>query len=137
MIRTYCTLFMLLGISLHGSAGPGRPGNKPSVHTGRTKQALVRNFSAAVRVTQNRIQQGDVVIGYLQSNTRIENGHIITSKSVLNPQGMLLASARNHGVTDHNWEVFMYRDRTSHSISSSLGHDDEDLTSYLVRLGYL
>jgi hypothetical protein len=96
-----------------------------------------RNRSGMIQVFGEKIQQSGVMIGLITKNVTAESGGVITRYSISLPTGEIVATARNHGATDHEWEITTAKDNKLHTLSSSIGHDEKDLAKFLVDLLYL
>lgn len=117
----------------------GQPGvGVPAVPASTPKSGMVdRNRSGMIQIFGESIQQGGVKIGTLTKKTQAENGGVITSINIYFPNGELVAIAKNHGATDHEWDVVTAKNNESHPITSSLGKDEHDIVKYLVDSLYL
>lgn len=110
----------------------GKPAPKPgSVEDGN------RNRNDKVTFTGRDIRQSSVLIGHIESATSTSGGSIVTTYTIYNAEGNLVATAANHGVTDHEWDIVTANDNRQHHVTSSILHDQEDVVSYLVKLLYL
>lgn len=96
-----------------------------------------RNRSAPIQIFGNEIKQDFKLIGYIQETRQIIGGKTIIQLSVTTPNGTLVASGQNEDVFSHEWILITAKDNKSHTLTSSLGKDKEDMVSYLVRLLYL
>jgi hypothetical protein len=95
-----------------------------------------RNRSGMIQIFGNQIMQGGVHIGNVKKESSSGRG-LIYEITVTQISGNLVAVARNQGITDHEWSVITAKDNVEHSISSSLGKDEEDVVKYLIEKLYL
>lgn len=115
----------------------GPPGvNVPQAQA--QKSGMVdRNRSGMIQIFGEKIQQVGVHIGNISKSTVASDGNIITQITISFITGEIVAVAKNHGVTDHEWSVVTMKNNESHDISSSLGKDEQDIVKYLVESLYL
>jgi hypothetical protein len=116
--------------SISGYNGSPAPKNK-------NDETANRNRNDKLVFTGRDIRQSSVLIGHIETSTLTKDGSIITSYLIYNPAGNLVASANNHGVTDHEWDIVTTNDKRNHHVSSSLMNDQDDVVMYLVKLSYL
>ncbi len=110
----------------------GGPAPKP-----KSDDANNRNRNDKVTFSGRDIRQSSVLIGHIESITSTQSGSIITTYTIYNTSGNLVATAKNHGVTDHEWDIVTSNDNRTHHVTSSLLHDQEDIVKQLVDLLYL
>lgn len=110
----------------------GAPAPKP-----KNEEEANRNRNDKLVFSGRDIRQSSVLIGHIEGTTITSGGNIITTYTIYNKSGNLVATAKNKGVTDHEWEVITANDNRTHKVSSSLMHDQEDVVKLLVDNMYL
>jgi hypothetical protein len=110
----------------------GAPAPKP-----KNEEETNRNRNDKLVFSGRDIRQSSVLIGHIESATITSGGVIYTTYTIYNKGGNLVATAKNHGVTDHEWEIVTANDNRTHKVSSSIMHDQEDVVKLLVDNLYL
>lgn len=113
----------------------GRQATQPAPVQGN--RLVERNRNGMIQVFGERIQQSGVHIGNITKTVKAESGGVITHYSISLPTGEIIATARNHGATDHEWDITTAKDNNLHTVSSSLGNDEKDMVKFLVERLYL
>ncbi len=108
----------------------------PATTTDKSK-LVDRNRNGAVNVVGESINQSGTLIGNIKKETKAENGAVITHYTITLPNGELIATAKNTGIGDYNWQIIVAKDNTSHTVNSSIGKSEEDIAKYLVEHLYL
>jgi len=98
---------------------------------------IARNRNGMVQIFGNTIKQSGVHVGNIKKEEKAENGAIITYYTITLPDGTLIATAKNTGIADYNWQIVVAKDNTRHTISSSIGSNETDLAKFLIDHLYL
>lgn len=113
-------------------------GSSAAPATTTDKNKLVdRNRNGAVIVSGAAIKQSGTIIGNIKKEDKAENGAVITHYTITLPNAELIATAKNTGIGDYNWQIIVAKDNTTHTVNSSIGKSEEDIAKYLVEHLYL
>lgn len=107
------------------------------VATADKNKLVDRNRNGLVNVVGTSINQSGTLIGNIKKEDKAENGAVITHYTITLPNGELIATAKNTGIGDYNWQIIVAKDNTSHTVNSSIGKSEEDIAKYLVEHLYL
>jgi len=110
----------------------GGPAQKP-----KNDEANNRNRNDKLVFTGRDIRQSSVLIGHIESANNTTSGNIVTTYTVYNAEGSIVATAVNHGMNDHVWNIITANDKRNHVVTASLLHDQDEIVKYLVNLLYL
>lgn len=113
----------------------GATSTQPS--TVKNDKLVDRNRNGMVQVFGASIKQSGVLIGTIKKEDKAEAGEVITYYTISLPNGELIATAKNTGIADYNWQIVVAKDNTSHTVSSSIGNSEADIAKYLVEHLYL
>lgn len=113
-------------------------GNQSTQTNSNQKKELInRNRNGLIQIFGESIKQSGVLIGNIKKENKAENGAIITYYTISLPNGELIATAKNTGIADYNWQIVMAKDNSQHSVNSTIGNCESDIAKYLVDQLYL
>lgn len=125
-------MLLILGkptINLSTSQTPATTTNKAPL--------VERNRNGMVQILGSKILQGGVEIGSINKENLARDGKIITHIQINYTNGQVAAVAKNQGITNHDWNITTAHDNKTHTLSSSIGKDEEDIVKTLISLLYL
>jgi len=73
----------------------------------------------------------------IKKENKAENGAVITYFTITLPNGELIATAKNAGINDYNWQITVAKDNSQHTVNSSIGVSETDIAKFLVDRLYL
>ncbi len=112
-------------------------GSNTTAQTTQKKELVNRNRNGMVQVFGENIQQSGVQIGMIKKENKAENGAVITYYTITLPNGELIATAKNSGISDYNWQLTVAKDNSQHTVNSSIGVSETDIAKFLVDRLYL
>jgi virulence-associated protein VapD len=98
---------------------------------------LERNRNAMIFVMGNEVKQDNQLIAIVDRKSEAARGTILQTIQVKNHLGQLVAVATAEGATSHSWNIITNHDKKWHTVQSSIGKDENDVISYLVKSLYL
>lgn len=98
---------------------------------------IERNRNQMIQIFGKEIKQDFKLIGYLSESRQSAGGKMVISFTITLPNGTLVANARNEDAFSHTWQIITSKDNKAHTVTSSLGNDNKDVVTYLVKMLYL